>query len=171
MMSKAALVLLLGLATGHASTVCSQPLSLATRSALAQLPVVCRLRGGADDLDAELEGDLDDVNTDLDVAAATDGLANPFLSQSGAGAADGAGAGLGMGLEDLASTLQDPKILQDALKELQDPATQARVKAMMEDPAFQESMKAYMDQMTKDPQFETLKKQAEQMLQQEGFVE
>ena len=42
---------------------------------------------------------------------------------------------------------------------------------MLEDPAFQESMKQYMEQITKDPQFEALKKQTEAMLQEEGFVE
>ena len=36
--------------------------------------------------------------------------------------------------------------------------TMKEVKAMMEDPAFQESMKQYMEQITKDPQFEALKK-------------
>ena len=44
---------------------------------------------------------------------------------------------------------------------------QAQVKAMLEDPAFQESMKQYMEQITKDPQFEALKKQTEDMLQQD----
>jgi len=149
-------------------TVCSLP---------EQRSVVQRLRGGADELDSELEAeddgsDLDDITagTDDDTVAAADGsgLANPFLDGAGAG---GAGAGLGLGLSDLASTLQDPKILQDALKELQDPATQSRVKEMMEDPAFQESMKQYMEAMMKDPQFEKLKEQAESMMQQEGFME
>ena len=42
---------------------------------------------------------------------------------------------------------------------------------MLEDPAFQESMKQYMEQITKDPQFEALKKQTESMLQEEGFAE
>jgi pantoate kinase len=60
---------------------------------------------------------------------------------------------------------------EDALRELQDPAVQQQVKAMMEDPAFQESMKSYMEQIIKDPMFESLKKQTEDMLQQEGFME
>merc|ERR1712070_1232237 len=76
-----------------------------------------------------------------------------------------------MGVQDLASTLKDPKMLQDALKELQDPAVQQQVKAMMEDPAFQQSMKQYMEQITQDPAFEALKAQTELMLQQEGFME
>ena len=42
---------------------------------------------------------------------------------------------------------------------------------MLEDPAFQESMKQYMEQITKDPQFEALKKQTEAMLENEDFVE
>ena len=62
-------------------------------------------------------------------------------------------------------------MLQDALKELQDPAVQQQVKAMMEDPAFQESMKQYMESITKDPDFDKLKQQTEQLLQQEGFME
>ena len=32
-------------------------------------------------------------------------------------------------------------------------------------------MKQYMEQITKDPQFEALKKQTESLLQEEGFVE
>jgi hypothetical protein len=136
-----------------------------------QLSIVQRLRGGADELDSELEaeedGAIDDVTADSDAVAPSAGLENPFLDAAGMG---GAG-GMGLGLQDLAKTLQDPKVLQDALKELQDPATQSRVKAMMEDPAFQDSMKQYMDQMMKDPQFEQLKEQAEAMMQQEGFME
>jgi len=122
------------------------------------------LRGGADDdlLDAE-----DEETDDADTAAVEDTLENPFIGAPGAG---GGGAD-GVGLQDLASTLQNPAALQDALKELQDPAVQAQVKAMLEDPAFQESMKQYMEQITKDPQFEELKKQTEAMLQEEGFVE
>jgi len=138
---------------------------------------VGRLRGGSDEeleddeLDTELEaadGGLVEDGTSDPITAAADGLSNPFL---GAGGAPGAAGGLGLGLQDLASTLQDPNVLQEALKELQDPATQARVKAMMEDPEFQESMKQYMEQMTKDPAFEQLKQQAEAMLSQEGFME
>ena len=86
------------------------------------------------------------------VGAGSSTLENPFL--------DAAGGGMGgLGLQDLASTLQDPKVLQDALRELQDPETQSRIKAMMEDPAFQDSMKQYMEQMMKDPQFDKLKEQ------------
>ena len=126
-----------------------------------------RLRGGVDDLDdpAEEGVEEEDVMAD-DVATAGDAaLENPFLSMPSGG------AGGGMGLEDLASTLKDPQMLQDALKELQDPAVQQQVKAMMEDPAFQDSMKQYMEQITKDPQFEALKQQAEQLVQQEGFMD
>jgi len=140
-----------------------------------QRAAVGRLRGGADEeseddeLDTELEaadeGLVEDATSD---PIAADGLSNPFL---GAGGAPGGAGGLGLGLQDLASTLQDPNVLQEALKELQDPATQARVKAMMEDPEFQESMKQYMEQMTKDPAFDQLKQQAEAMLSQEGFME
>jgi len=169
------LALLLG-----AVGVCGSRLHPTCSAVVAGCPVpehriVQRLRGGADELDSELEAedDGDDLDVTADgaesdaVAAGGAGLENPFLDAAGAG---GAG-GLGLGLQDLASTLQDPKILQDALRELQDPATQSRVKAMMEDPAFQDSMKQYMEQMMKDPQFETLKEQAEQMMQQEGFME
>jgi pantoate kinase len=60
---------------------------------------------------------------------------------------------------------------QEALKELQDPAVQQQVRQMLEDPTFQQSMKEYMQQITKDPQFEALKKQTEAMLQEEGFVD
>jgi len=135
-----------------------------------QRAAVGRLRGGADEeseddeLDTELEaaddGLVEDATSD---PIAADGLSNPFL---GAGGAPG-----GLGLQDLASTLQDPNVLQEALKELQDPATQARVKAMMEDPEFQASMKQYMEQMAQDPAFDQLKQQAEAMLSQEGFME
>lgn len=126
------------------------------------------LRGGSDDAEGD-EDDEDDLEDGLggEDLVTSDGAEledNPFLG------APGAGAG-GAGLQDLASTLGDPQMLQDALKELQDPAVQQQVKAMMEDPAFQESMKAYMEQITKDPQFEALKKQTEDMLQQEGFME
>ena len=54
---------------------------------------------------------------------------------------------------------------------LQDPAVQAQVKAMLEDPSFQDSMKQYMEQVTKDPQFEAIRAQTEQMMQQEDFVD
>ena len=73
--------------------------------------------------------------------------------------------------DELSSTLKDPAALQEALKQLQDPAIQQQVKQMLEDPAFQQSMKQYMEQITKDPQFEALKKQTEAMMQEEGFVE
>jgi hypothetical protein len=137
--------------------------------AIARASCLARLRGGADD-DDDLEEDLPDVQGDVDdvVAAGAetdDAVENPFLGMPGAG------AGGGLGLQDLQSTLNDPKMLQDALKELQDPAVQQQVKAMMEDPAFQQSMKQYMEQITKDPAFEALKEQTEQMLQQEGFME
>eukprot|EP00322_Chrysochromulina_rotalis_P020624 CAMPEP_0115863500 /NCGR_PEP_ID=MMETSP0287-20121206/18720_1 /TAXON_ID=412157 /ORGANISM="Chrysochromulina rotalis, Strain UIO044" /LENGTH=184 /DNA_ID=CAMNT_0003317947 /DNA_START=22 /DNA_END=576 /DNA_ORIENTATION=+ len=121
------------------------------------------LRGGEDGDDDIEEDDLDGLDEDTVGAGAED---NPFLGMPGAGA----GAG-GPGLQDLASTLQNPEMLQDALKELQDPAVQQQVKQMMEDPAFQESMKAYMEQITKDPQFQELKKQTEEMMKQEGFME
>ena len=125
-----------------------------------------RLRGGeeADGDDATADDDLDEE--DLEPTESSVVEDNPFLGMPGASV----GAG-GPGLQDLASTLQDPKMLQDALRELQDPAVQQQVKAMMEDPAFQESMKAYMEQIIKDPMFESLKKQTEDMLQQEGFME
>ena len=77
----------------------------------------------------------------------------------------------GFSFEQLFSPSDGAAVLQDALRELQDPATQSRVKAMMEDPAFQESMKAYMEQITKDPQFDALKKQTEEMMQDPAFVE
>jgi len=165
------LVVLLGLAVTCGSRLQpSGPAVVAHRSRSEQRVIMQRLRGGADELDSELEpeddGAIDEVGAESDPAVGA-GLENPFLDAGGAG---GAG-GLGLGMQDLASTLQDPKVLQDALRELQDPATQARVKAMMEDPAFQDSMKAYMEQMMQDPQFEQLKEQAEQMMQQEGFME
>jgi hypothetical protein len=141
-----------------------------------RLPVVGRhafilnLRGGADM--EEDDNDSDDFDDDLDEHVDEDGvdgaLNNPFLDKEG-GLPSGAG-GVG-GLSDLSSTLNDPKMLQEALKELQDPAVQQQVKAMMEDPAFQESMKQYMEQVTKDPRFEELKKQTETLMQQEGFME
>jgi len=132
--------------------------------AIARASCLERLRGGAD-VDDELEEDDVTEEEDAVAAAAGDSAENPFLGMPGAG------AGGGLGLQDLESTLKDPKMLQDALKELQDPAVQQQVKAMMEDPAFQQSMKQYMEQITKDPQFEALKQQTEQMLQQEGFME
>ena len=46
------------------------------------------------------------------IASADAGLSNPFLGSGG-------GSPPGLGMQDLASSLQDPKILQDALKELQ----------------------------------------------------
>ena len=137
-----------------------------------------RVRGGADN-DEEQEDEEEDVGSDLDVAddddAATasaadpggfDALSNPFL-----GGAGGAGGAEGLGLADLAKTLGDPSMLQDALKELQDPATQARVQAMMDDPEFQKSMQQYIDQITKDPQFAELKRQTEKLLEEPGFME
>ena len=87
---------------------------------------------------------------------------NPFL---------GGGAGGAGGLDELAQSLGDPDMLKEALKELQDPATQERVKAMMDDPEFQKSMQQYIEQITQDPQFEQLRKQTEQLLEQPGFLE
>ena len=132
----------------------------------AELPIVlARLRGGADaDLDEEEDGD-DDVEEAA--GAEGDALENPFLD----GTAGLPGMPGGPGLEDLASSLKDPAALQEALKQLQDPAVQQQVRQMLEDPTFQQSMKQYMEQITKDPQFEALKKQTEAMLQEEGFVE
>ena len=75
------------------------------------------------------------------------------------------------GLDELAQSLGDPDMLKEALKELQDPATQERVKAMMDDPEFQKSMQQYIEQITQDPQFEQLRKQTEQLLEQPGFLE
>ena len=129
------------------------------------------LRGGADELDEELEDDDgDDIDAEVDVdAAAADELpvgdgaeSNPFL---------GGGAGGAGGLDELAQSLGDPDMLKEALKELQDPATQERVKAMMDDPEFQKSMQQYIEQITQDPQFEQLRKQTEQLLEQPGFLE
>ena len=159
-----AAVLLLG---GELDRSCAQTPAV-RRSACLEKSLL--LRGGADDLEDELDEEDDGADVDEDADAA---LENPFLTPGGAAAAGGGlpGAGMGMGIDDLASSLKDPQALQDALKELQDPAIQAQVKAMLEDPAFQESMKSYMDQITKDPQFEEIKKQTEAMLQEEGFVE
>mmetsp|Transcript_2972 Transcript_2972/g.7416 ORF Transcript_2972/g.7416 Transcript_2972/m.7416 type:complete len:189 (+) Transcript_2972:25-591(+) len=164
---RSSLPLLVGLALGvSASRLHSCAAALRSSARHEQRPCVWKLlRGGADELDSELEAE-DEASLDgVDGEPSTASEANPFLDGAGGGGA------MGLGLQDLASTLQDPKVLQDALRELQDPATQARVKAMMEDPAFQESMKQYMEQMMKDPQFEKLKEQAEQMMQQEGFME
>ena len=141
-----------------------------SRPAVLQQSVLL-FRGGADaDLDDEEEedADADEDADDDDAASADDALQNPFLD--GAGGLPGMPGG-GPGLQDLASTLKDPAALQEALKELQDPAVQQQVKQMLEDPSFQQSMKSYMEQITKDPQFEALKKQTEAMLQEEGFVE
>ena len=129
-----------------------------------------RLRGGAGGednfgLDSDLDEDLDEegAGSSSEVRAAGlvagDALDNPFLGGDGAAR---------LGLDNLSSTLNDPKMLQDALKELQNPTTQARVRAMMEDPEFQKSMQQYMEQMTKDPQFDALKKQTEVMLQEQA---
>jgi len=126
-----------------------------------------RLRGG-DDLEGDdgLDGDLDDegleeaADSSLAASAADE---NPFL-QSARGPS-------GESLQELAQSLKDPKMLQDALKELQDPATQQRIKAMMEDPEFLNSMKSYVEQITKDPQFDALKRQTEAMMQDPAFVE
>ena len=152
--------------------------SLAAPQCLAphpELPVVLKmhhLRGGAmmgDDVDLDEEDDeeQDDESTD---AAGEDALQNPFLDGTGGAGLPGLPEG-GPALQDLASTLNDPAALQEALKQLQDPAVQQQVRQMLEDPTFQQSMKQYMEQMTKDPQFEALKKQTEAMLQEEGFVE
>ena len=175
MMSTTCVVLLLQLVSHASASLMTTPDHLSCTIPPSRVPAVGRaacvlfLRGGADELDDE--EDLDDPEDALDAtadAASGDTLENPFLGMPGAGSA---GAGGGLGMQDLASTLQNPQMLQDALKELQDPAVQQQVKAMMEDPAFQESMKAYMEQITKDPQFEALKKQTEQMMQEEGFME
>jgi hypothetical protein len=134
---------------------------------------LCRLRGGSDDedvIDDLLDEGDDEDEGDVGSAVAEDALENPFLGGAGGASADGV-PGAGFGLEGLSDTLKDPAALQDALKELQDPAVQQQVKAMLEDPSFQESMKQYMEQITKDPQFEALKKQTEQMMQEEGFAE
>ena len=136
-------------------------------AAPAALPFVLeRLRGGAD---ADLDEEDDDADDDVEEGAVAggDALENPFLD----GTAGLPGMPGGPGLEDLASSLKDPAALQEALKQLQDPAVQQQVKQMLEDPTFQDSMKQYMEQITKDPQFESLKKQTEAMLQEEGFVE
>merc|ERR1712228_506592 len=74
-------------------------------------------------------------------------------------------------IDNLAEGLQDPKALQEAVKALQDPATLQRIKAMMEDPEFMASMKQYAEQITKDPQFEQIKKQTEQLMQDPTFIE
>ena len=42
---------------------------------------------------------------------------------------------------------------------------------MMDDPEFQKSMQQYIEQITQDPQFEQLRKQTEQLLEQPGFLE
>ena len=135
------------------------------------------LRGGAledaDDVEDDIEDDLaddgeDDLDTDLeddgaagDASSSVDaGLDNPFLGGGAPGAPGAPG-----GLEDLAQTLKDPAILQEALKELQDPATQQRIKALLDDPEFRSSMQQYVEQITSDPQFEQLKQQSEQLMQ------
>lgn len=71
-----------------------------------------RLRGGADDEDDLLEEDeeSDDALAESD-GAGMDGLENPFLQ--------GAQGAMGGGIQDLAASLKDPKVLQEALKELQ----------------------------------------------------
>lgn len=147
-----------------------------TRPRLHGVPIVMKhlsmLRGGADaddDLELDDDDDLDDIDDDAVADDDDEALANPFLAGDGSGLPampDG-----GPGLQDLASTLNDPAALQEALKQLQDPAIQSQVRQMLEDPTFQDSMKQYMEQITKDPQFEALKKQTEAMLQEEGFVE
>ena len=135
------------------------------------------LRGGAledaDDVEDDIEDDLaddgaDDLDTDLEDDGAADdasssvdaGLENPFLGGGAPGAPGAPG-----GLEDLAQTLKDPAVLQEALKELQDPATQQRIKALLDDPEFRSSMQQYVEQITSDPQFEQLKQQSEQLMQ------
>ena len=145
---------------------CIGHLLMRHRQATRSRSCILLLRGGESDDSFDDEEDLDE-DEDIDTSAGMPETLedNPFLP-SASGAAGGPG-----GLQDLASTLQDPKMLQEALKELQDPAVQQQVKAMMDDPAFQESMKAYMEQITKDPKFEALKKQTEEMLQQENFME
>merc|ERR1719424_2715258 len=130
---------------GTATQYCSPSRIVSGASACkgrVSLPAAHRLhelRGGAD-------GALDEEDEDDDDAddAAADELENPCLGVPATGS--GGGMGGGPGLDDLASTLQNPAALQEAMKE---------------DPAFQESMKQYMEQITKDPQFEALKKQTE----------
>jgi len=118
------------------------------------------LRGGADELDEELDGE-DDAVADAGVEAP---LENPFLGAGGSPLEGG-------GLADLAQSLQDPQLLQEALREMQDPETLQRIRAMMEDPEFLNSMKQYVEQITKDPQFEQLKAQTEKLMQEPGFME
>lgn len=45
------------------------------------------------------------------------------------------------------------------------------MRAMMEDPEFQKSMQQYVEQISKDPQFEQLRKQTEELMQEPDFVE
>ena len=120
------------------------------------------LRGGA----AEDEDEDDDLEEELDESAGADDdtLENPFL----AGGAGGEGS---EALSELAQSLKDPSLVREALKELQDPEAQARMKAMMEDPEFQQSMKQYVEQISKDPQFEQLRAQTEQLMQEPDFLE
>jgi len=127
------------------------------------------LRGGADDdalddigeLDEELDGDEEGGVVGAGVETP---LENPFLGAGGSPLEGG-------GLHDLAQSLQDPKLMQEALREMQDPETLQRIRAMMEDPEFLNSMKQYVEQITKDPQFEQLKAQTEKLMQEPGFVE
>lgn len=125
-----------------------------------------RLRGGEEDDD---DDDADDIDDELDESAGADDdtLENPFLA-GGAGAVGGEGS---EALSELAQSLKDPSLVRDALKELQDPEAQKRMKAMMEDPEFQQSMKQYVEQISKDPQFEQLRQQTEQLMQEPDFLE
>ena len=96
--------------------------------AVARTSCLDRLRGGADEDDLE----EDDVGEEVDDVAAgaelSEAAENPFLGMPGAG-------GGGLGLQDLESTLKDPKMLQDALKELQVYATARRFCASYTSPA------------------------------------
>lgn len=135
--------------------------------------VARRLRGGQDDADAGEEDEEEeeeaaalDEELETPVTEGVDeALENPFLS--GAGAAGDAS----QQLSGLTDTLKDPSLVREALKELQDPAAQARMRAMMEDPEFQKSMQQYVEQISKDPQFEQLRKQTEELMQEPDFVE
>uniref|UniRef100_A0A7S4BHL5 STI1 domain-containing protein n=1 Tax=Chrysotila carterae TaxID=13221 RepID=A0A7S4BHL5_CHRCT len=147
-----------GAIRGHNAGQCSVASRL-SRSA------VLMVRGGADELDDELDVD-EEGETGADDLEGAESLENPFLGGSSAG-----GMGGGAGLQDLAQSLQDPQMLQEALKELQDPETQKRIKSMMEDPDFLESMKQYVEQITQDPQFEMLKKQTEKLMEDPTFVD
>merc|ERR1719222_587472 len=68
---------------------------------------ILSLRGGADELDEDLEGD-EDTAAGLENDTAGLALENPFLGAGGTPLEGGS-------LQDLAQSLKDPKLMQEAL--------------------------------------------------------